>query len=165
MTPLRLALLCCSLLLAGLLLRPVQAENGGDSLGAAIQTWKFDRQVEAFREGVATVDSTGAASVLSSGTEFVIGGRKNLPLSGRFTTAAATVKVRLYYYWSPDSGTTNYFLGCSDEITLTASGVQDGDGLYAAPTWVFSGMGAWSCYLVVTEAPSSGTVDFWLGSF
>ena len=145
-------------------LSSVRAENDGDALGTQPAAWKFDKQIAAFRSTISAVDSTGSTSA-ASGTAFKVNGRKNLPLSARFTTAAEDCKVFLYYYWSPDRGTTNYFLGCSNEITLTAGAVQDANGHYVAPTYVFSGNGAYSVRVVVSEAPSSGTVSFWLGSF
>lgn len=141
------------------------ADDEPANTGQGVSTgYKFDRQLAAFRSSISAVDSTGSVSAAANTTEFGALGRINIPVSARFSTASATVTVRLYGYWKNLAG-TNTFLGCSDPITLTASSVQDAGSLYAAPTYVFDSFGANYVRLVVVTAPSSGTVNFWVGSY
>ncbi len=136
--------------------------ESADLKTAASSGYKFDRQTAAFRSTISAVDSTGSVSAASLAS-LEVGGRVNVPVSARFTAANQTCKVRLYAYWL--DGSTNRFLGCSDEVTLTGSTVQDSSGHYVAPTYVFDSYGAWSLRVVVTDAPDAGTVSFWAGSY
>jgi len=141
------------------------AANGESSgIGSAVsQGYKFDRQASAFRTSVSSADTLTVAGALAT-TRFTTGGRQNLPVSARFSNAGATCKVRFLGFWSPDAGVTNYFLGMSEEITLTASAITDAGGKYVAPNFVFDGLGASDGRLLVTSV-SAGSVDFWFGSY
>lgn len=140
-----------------------QAANNEDNQGAVPSGYKFDRQTAVFRS-VAAVDSTGATSVSTGVTDFAVLGRQNVPVSARFSAASQTCKVRVYHYWKTTAG-TYYFLGCSEEITLTGSSVQDATPEYVAPTYVFDSAGANVVKVVVTTMPTAGTLKLWVGSF
>jgi hypothetical protein len=138
------------------------------NVGQAVSTgYKFDRQTVVFRDDIAVVDT--AATTLSDVNlaltpRFDVEGRVNVPVSARFSTAAATVKVRWVAGWY--DGTTFYMTNMSPEITFTApaAGLQR-NSLYTPASYVFDSYGGRVGYLVVTDAPSAGTVDFWVGSY
>lgn len=134
----------------------------------AAPAYKFDRQTAAFRTGIAVVDTaatTASDSNLALTPEFGLLGRSNLAVSARFSAAAQSCKVRVVTCWKPSPSVATYVvLGISDEVTLTASGVQR-SSRYVAPTYVFDGAGAYSAFVIVTDPPASGTLDLWVGSF
>jgi hypothetical protein len=55
-------------------------------------------------------------------------------------------------------------LGMPDERTVTAGTGQFEGAYYVAPDEYFDGEGAVAIRVLVTQAPSSGTVTFWVGS-
>lgn len=143
------------------------ADDESASIGQGVSTgYKFDRQTVAKRTGVAVVDTaatTASDANLATAGEFGAEGRINISVSARFSDSGQTCKVRLVSAWWTTAG-TYVVTGVSDEITLAASSLTRG-GKYVAPTYVFDSAGARSVFLVVTQAPGAGTVDFWMGSY
>lgn len=149
----------------GLTARAADGESA--SVSNAVSTgYKFDRQTAAFRTGVAVVDT--AATTMSDANLTACGvfdaeGRINIPVSARFSVASRTCKIRLVSAWYTTSGTW-LVTGMSDEVTLTGSGIQR-SSKYVAPNYVFDSYGGRVVFILVTEAPASGTVDLWVGSY
>lgn len=164
MTITRKALSRSSLFLLGAAALVLLGANGETTSGVQ-GVYPLDRQTTAYRSTISAVDSTGSASVATNVPDMLLDGRKNIPVSARFSDPDGTCKVRLYHYWKTAGG-TYYFLGSSDEITLASSGAQDATGAYTAPTFVFDSMGARVVKVVVTQLPTSGTLNaLWAGSF
>lgn len=159
-------------------LEHARAANGETSTinQVVADAYKFDRQTALFRSAVAVVDTaattmshanlvlTTGALAGGTGSAFSPGGRCNIPVTARFSVAAATVTVR----WVAENTieAANFGMDRSNDVTLTAaaSGATFG-GLYTAPTYVFDSFGSPTCYLLVVTAPSSGTVSFSVGSY
>lgn len=155
----------CVVALALVMHGPIRGATGEQAnIAQGVATgYRLDRQSAVYRDAIAAVDSTGSTSVKTNVTKFNLLGRSNVPVSARTTLAGGVTKVRCYYYF--DDGTTETFLGVSDEITLTASSVQDQNSHFVAPTYVFDGMGANAVRIAVTGVPASGTTRLWAGSF
>lgn len=145
------------------------ANNEVQNVGSAVALgYKFDRQTVLFRDDVAVVDTaatTTSTANLDLTPQFGANGRKNVTVSARFTVASATVSV-MYVACYEDSAGVIIPLGYLGPVTLTApaSGKQI-NTLYTAETYVFDTLGGNTGYLLVSTAPSSGTVDFWVGSY
>lgn len=150
--------------------------TGGASAGASGQDgnpnsvvgigYKHDGQFEAFRQGLHAPGDPATIAGISSTTagEFSIRGRPNIPVGARFTDASQTCKVRLWLYNKNTSGAIKT-VDLSDEVTLTGSAIPDEDGNYIAPRRIFDSGGASFAKVMLTDAPSSGDVDLWVGSF
>lgn len=132
-----------------------------------------DIQTAAFRTGLSGADTLTTSGILTT-TEFVLKGRQILIVAPRFSASGANCKIRVAYVYksnlaiganSTDTG-TNFIKGLSDERTITAGTVQY-EGAYYPPVAgneYFDGEGAIAVRVLVTQAPSSGTVAFWVGS-
>jgi hypothetical protein len=130
-----------------------------------------DAQTAAFRSAIAVADTRTTAGILAT-TEFVLNGRQGILLNARFSASGATASVRVVYVHkttvpgSSTDTTINKIKGYSDVRTLTA-GTSQYEGAYYTPDAgdeFFDGMGAIAIRVIVTTAPSSGTVTFWVGS-
>lgn len=130
-----------------------------------------DAQTAAYRTAIAVVDTQTTAGVLAV-DEFVLRGRQILIVSPRFSVSGANCKIRVVYVHKTDtsygasatSTTINKIKGYSDERTVTAGTGQFEGAYYAAPDEYYDGEGAIAVRVLVTQAPSSGTVTFWVGS-
>jgi hypothetical protein len=128
-----------------------------------------DAQTAAFRPTISVVDTLTTAGILAT-TEFMIEGRQGLIVSPRFSASGANCKIRIAYVHkttrdgSSSDTTLNILKGYSDERTLTAASTQYEASYYPAPDEFFDGEGAIALRVLVTQAPSSGNVTFWVGS-
>jgi hypothetical protein len=163
------ALIVASWLLSPFVLQALAANNETVNLsGATSLGYKPDRQTLVFRNDVAVVDTaatTMSTTNLDLTPQFGVNGRKNVSVSARFSVAAATVSVVYVACWEDSTGTI-VPLGYLGPVTLTApaSGFRL-DTLYTPQSYVFDSLGGNTGYLIVSTAPSSGTVDFWVGSY
>lgn len=162
-------LIVASWLFAPLFMAVVKAANNESAgLGGGVSVgYKADRQTALFRDDVAVVDTaatTVSGTNLNLTPQFGVNGRKNVTVSARFTDAAATVSVTYVACYEDDTGAVTP-LGYLGPITLTApaSGFRV-NTLYTAQTYVFDSLGGNTGFLLVSTAPSAGTVDFWVGS-
>lgn len=124
--------------------------------------YMIDKQTAAYRVGVAVAD-TDDSDAWGSIPEFDLLGRPNIPVSLRFSGAAAdtcTIKVA-YYYKEPD-GTLNY-KGSSLPIVVTALAGIDANGDNEGAMVGFDGRGS-NVIKVIAIAISAGNVDMWVGS-
>lgn len=103
--------------------------------------------------------SSNSTSLVANGR----GVRQNVPISARFTNAAATCDIYVVYYNKIDD-TTFFTLGVEGPITLTAGLAQDGTGAYIAPSDVRDSYGATHCAVLCTDV-SAGTVSLAVGSY
>lgn len=157
--------------------RVVHAANGNPGFptaGITAQGYNKDAQLVRFRAGLTTADSNSLSTVIATAANsFQLNGRPTVMVSCRFATSSTnTCKLRVVWIYQPNA-TDQYVLGISQELTATATAIQDaanpttstGAGYYIAPDLVFDGHGATNCYIVLTSAPSGGgAVDFWVGS-
>ena len=130
-----------------------------------------DLQTGAFRTAIAVADTRTTAGILAT-TEFVLDGRQGVLVGARFSASAATVSVRVVYVnktsvkGSATDTAINKIKNYGEIRTLTA-GTTQYEGSYYVPNAgdeFFDGTGAIAVRLIVTTAPSSGTVTFWVGS-
>lgn len=166
-----------AIMFAGLLVndRRIRTTEGADGESSNIVTnvgtgYKFDRQTVAtpvHRSNVTAADSNNIATFTAAVTEFDVGGRRNLPVSVRFTNAAQSVTIRYvaYYRDKPTAAGSAFMKDMTDTVTLTATSVTDADGRYVAPTWVFDSLGASHGRIQVTSPPGAGGAYVHLGSF
>ena len=150
-----------------LALHRVRAEDNGASPSTPQAAYPSDRQTITYRASTASVDTkvaAGASGYLTVVPEFKVNGRQNITINARFSTAAATVGVRVVCYWKPVAG-TYYNTTCSPEIIITANDIKDQNGRYMANAEPFDTYGAYFCKVLITTAPSAGTVEVWGGSY
>jgi hypothetical protein len=132
-----------------------------------------DIQTVGFRTALAGTDTLTTAGILAT-TEFRLLGKTIVKVGVRFSNSAATCKVRLAYVYKTDlkasaSSTNtgiNKIIGLSDERLITAGTVQYEAAYYPTVNGdeYFDGGGAIAIRVIVTQAPSAGTVDLWVGS-
>lgn len=153
------------------------AEDGGSaSIGQGVAThYRSDRQVTAFRTGIAVVDT--AATTLSDANltlcgEFDLGvptqmgaARKSISLTPYFSAASATVSVTVYTAWKADPTVATYTgVKRQGPYTFTAPSSAVRSSRYLAETEFLDSTGANVAFFVISTAPSSGTVDLYCGS-
>lgn len=130
-----------------------------------------DIQTAAFRSALAGADTLTTTAILAT-TEFRLVGRPIVRVSIRFSNSGANCKIRLaYIYKTALAGTftdaaINLITGYSDERTVTAGTIQYEASYYptVAGDEYFDGAGAVAVRVIVTQAPSAGTVTMWVGS-
>jgi hypothetical protein len=123
--------------------------------------------VAARRTGIAVPDSFTTTYILAL-PKVILGDcnhavRQTVNLSLRFSASGANVPVRLAYV-SEDSAGTQTIKGYSGIVTITAGSSLHEGTYYPAPDFPFDTEGSTSARVLVTAAPSSGTVDIWPGS-
>jgi len=131
--------------------------------GATSGGYKPDKQTALLRDtNIAVVDTLTHANVVTL-PYLDVQGRKNVPISARFSASSQTCKVRLAYYaWD---GTSYFLLGLGPEYTLTGTAFTDANGRYVAEDLILDSRGAARIFLLVTSAPGSGNVRFGVGSY
>jgi hypothetical protein len=156
---------------------PAVAEDGARAditQGAAI-SYRSDKQTSFFRTAIAVVD-TAATTLsdvnLSTCGEFDLGepgkpgaARQTINVTPHFSAAAATVSVTVYTGWKNSDGTYADQIKKQGPVTFTApaSGSQRATR-YVGTTQFFDSTGSNVAWIVVSTAPSSGTVSFAVGS-
>lgn len=134
----------------------------------------IDNQRALFRSAIAVADTRTTAGILAT-QEFILKGRQCLLISPRFSASGATATIRVYYVnkfdannnptdvGSPTNTTYNKIKGYSDFYSITAPTSTD-EGTYNAGDIAVDGAGAMAIRVLVTTAPSSGTLTLWVGS-
>lgn len=127
--------------------------------GIDVEAYQEETTTSAYRSGLSGADNVDQshATVLAL-TQLTVASCPTYEISGRFSTASATVIVHFNRY--EDTGGT-LTLQSSSEATLTADATILADGtLYVSEPLFFDTTGSEKC-IVTVEAPSAGTVDLW----
>lgn len=118
-------------------------------------------QTSAYREGISAVDSVDLSTV-STITTLGIGARTTLAVSPRMTAASGTCTVRVAYYYY--SGGT-YYLTHVDTATQFTCDVETEAGVYTDEPFLFDTYSGTHALVLVSGAPSAGTLDLWVARY
>lgn len=148
----------------GALLEPTVAADGRTSVldkAGKFEVYLPDQQTAVWRSGISAVDSVDLASQ-STITTFTIGRCPTLAVSPRMTASSGTATVRVAFYYKVN--TTYYLLGVDTASQFTCN-VETEAGVYTDETFLFDTFGATHALVLVSGAPSAGTLDLWVGSY
>lgn len=160
-------------LLAGFLVA-VSLGADGDGLrltkSAHFNAYPVDRQNGAYRTGLTAVDDTDLATIAAATTidSFVIGGRQTLSVTPRIGTSGATVTLTIVYMFTGNdragNDVTDEIVAIKTSAAFTGGSFND-DEHFLGATQLFDTYGATHCKIIVSTAPSAGTVDIHAGSY